>query len=144
MSTPPAPDHDASAPVAEVVTHGYLCTGCPLGCRLEVDEAPDGDIVEVRGFSCRKGRAYAVQEHTDPRRLVTTTVAIDGASCRRLPVRTVEAVPKDVVLDVCRALAPVRLRAPVRLGEVVLADVCGTGIAVVATRTLPAVAPDAD
>lgn len=132
--TPADPD-----PGAEVTTHGYLCIGCPLGCRLEVDEGADGDIVEVRGFSCRKGRGFAVQEHTDPRRLVTTTVAIEGARWPRLPVRTVEAVPKGLVLDVCRELAEVRLHAPVALGDVVLADVCHTGIDVIATRDLPAV-----
>lgn len=125
------------AAVEETVTHGYLCTGCPLGCRLEVDEGADGDIVEIRGFGCRKGERYAVQEHTDPRRLVTTTVAVGGARWPRLPVRTVEAVPKGLVREVCRALAGVRLRAPVALGDLVLADVCGTGIDVVATRAMP-------
>ena len=54
----------------------------------------------------------------------------------RLPVRTVDAVPKDLVVDVCRALAGVHLRAPVALGDVVLADVCGTGVDVVATRAM--------
>lgn len=133
--------NDAEAPAVGdgVSTYGYLCIGCPLGCRLEVDEGADGDIVEVRGFSCRKGRTFAVQEHTDPRRLVTTTVAITGARWPRLPVRTVEAVPKGLVLDVCRALAAVHLHAPVAIGDVVVADVCGTGIDVVATRDLPVV-----
>ena len=130
-----APD-DRGEAGGETVTHGYLCIGCPLGCRLEIDEGADGDIVEVRGFSCRKGREYAVQEHTDPRRLVTTTVAVEGARVPRLPVRTVDAVPKDLVVDVCRALAGVHLRAPVALGDVVLADVCGTGVDVVATRAM--------
>lgn len=128
---------DQAAPAGEAVTHGYLCIGCPLGCRLEVDEGADGDIVEVRGFSCRKGREYAVQEHTDPRRLVTTTVGVEGARWPRLPVRTVDAVPKGLVRDVCRALAGVRVEAPVALGDVVLADVCGTGVDVVATRPMP-------
>ena len=104
-----------------------------------MDEGADGDIVEVRGFSCRKGREFAVQEHTDPRRLVTTTVAVDGARWPRLPVRTVDAVPKELVLEVCRALAAVRLHAPVGIGDVVVADVCGTGVDVVATRDLPEV-----
>ena len=130
-----APDHRDEA-AGETVTYGYLCIGCPLGCRLEVDEGVDGDIVEVRGFSCRKGREYAVQEHTDPRRLVTTTVAVEGARWPRLPVRTVDAVPKGLVADVCRALAGVHVHAPVALGDVVLADVCGTGVDVVATRTM--------
>ena len=52
------------------ITH-YLCIGCPLGCRLEV-EAEEGTVVEVRGFSCKRGKEYAEREHTDPRRLVST------------------------------------------------------------------------
>lgn len=119
-----------------LASRSYLCIGCPLGCRLEVDESAAGDIVEVRGFSCRKGKEYAIQEHTDPRRLVTTTVAIAGAQWPRLPVRTVDPVPKDRVRDVCRALAEVRLEAPVRIGQVIVADVLGTGTDVIATRDL--------
>lgn len=118
-------------------TFTYLCIGCPLGCRLEVDEA-GGDIVEVRGFSCRLGKEFATQEHTDPRRLVTTTVAVDGARWPRLPVKTTGTVPKGLVRDVCRTLSLVRVSAPVRLGDVVAADVLGTGVDVVATRDLPA------
>ncbi len=120
-------------------TFGYLCIGCPLGCRLEVDEDPTGDIVEVRGFSCRLGREFAVQEHTDPRRLVTTTVAVDGGRWPRQPVKTTAAVPRGSVRAVSQALAGVRLTAPVGLGDVVATDVAGTGVDVVATRSMPAV-----
>jgi CxxC motif-containing protein len=123
-----------------VTTYGYLCIGCPLGCRLEVDESAEGDIVEVRGFSCRTGRTFAVQEHTDPRRLVTTTVAVVGARWPRLPVKTTGTVPKASVRAVCAALAGVAVMAPVRLGDVVATDVAGTGVDVVATRHLPALA----
>ena len=52
-------------------TYHYLCIGCPLGCRLELDES-QGEIVEVRGKSCKKGEEFARQAHHDPRRLVTT------------------------------------------------------------------------
>ena len=136
MSPSPPPPTPQRGPDPE--TRSYLCIGCPLGCRLEVDESPVGDIVEVRGFACRKGREYAIQEHTDPRRLVTTTVAVDGARWPRLPVRTVDPVPKDRVRAVCRALGDVRMTAPVHIGDVVVADVLGTGTDVVATRDLPA------
>jgi CxxC motif-containing protein len=116
-------------------TSHYLCVGCPLGCRLEVDSVGD-DIVEVRGHSCKRGEVFARQEHVDPRRFVTTTVAIRGAAWPRLPVATNDQVPKPLMRDVCRALHELRLEAPVALGEVVLADALGTGIDVVATRSL--------
>ena len=128
--------------MSDTETVSYLCIGCPLGCRLEVDEGPDGDIVEVRGFSCRKGKTYAVQEHTDPRRLVTTTVTIDGARWPRLPVRTTGEVPKGLVAEVCRALRSVRVTAPVHLGDVVVADVLGTGCDVVASSDVDRLVAD--
>jgi len=116
-------------------TSHYLCINCPLGCRLEVDASGD-DIIEVRGNACKRGVSFAEQEHVDPRRMVTTTVAIRGAGHARLPVATAAPVPKASVRDVCRALHALELQAPVEIGSVVMADVLGTGIDVVATRTL--------
>jgi CxxC motif-containing protein len=122
-------------PVAE--TSVYLCTGCPLGCRLEVDAVGD-EVLEVRGFSCRRGERYGRQEHVDPRRPLSTTVWIEGAAIRRVPVRTAEAIPRDRVLPAALALRGVRVRAPVHRGQVVVADVAGTGVDVIVTRDLPA------
>jgi CxxC motif-containing protein len=131
--------HEPREPTAEVTTHAYLCTGCPLGCRLEVD-ARDGDVLEVRGFSCKRGERYGRQEHVDPRRPLSTTVWIEGAPVRRVPVRTAEPIPKTRVLDVATALRGMCLRAPVRRGDVVLADALGTGVDVIVTRDLDPVA----
>ncbi len=115
--------------------YSYLCIGCPLGCRLELD-VDDAGLFEVRGNSCKKGEEFARQEHTDPRRTVTTTVACEGGRWPRLPVRTTTTVPRDRVVEVCRALQHVVVHAPVAMGDVVLADVCGTGADVVTTRAM--------
>ncbi len=120
----------------EPITH-YLCIGCPLGCRLEVEEDDEGSIVEVRGFSCRKGKVFAEREHTDPRRMVTTTVSVSGGRWARLPVRTASDVPKDRMIDVVRSLRSIHLRAPIGMGDVIAEDVAGTGVAVIATRDMP-------
>ena len=110
---------------------------CPLGCRVEVEEDADGNIVDVRGYACNKGKTFAVREHTDPRRMVTTTVAVDGGLWPRLPVRTTTAVPKDRVWAVVELLRRVSVKSPVRMGEVVFADIAGTGVDVVASRDMP-------
>ena len=120
-----------------LTTYAYLCIGCPLGCRLELDEDDAGSIVEVRGSSCRKGERYAVQEHTDPRRGVTTTVAVDGGRWPRLPVKTTGDIPKALVAEACAALGAVRVTAPIEIGDVVARDLLGTGVDVVATRDMP-------
>lgn len=120
--------------------HRYTCIGCPLGCRLEV-EVRGGEIVAVRGFSCRRGREFAVQEHTDPRRIVTTTVRVRGGVLPRLPVRTRVPFPKDRVRELCAVLHELTVDAPVALGDVVMENALGTGVAVAATRDVAQAAP---
>jgi CxxC motif-containing protein len=118
------------------ITTPYLCIGCPLGCRLEVEADEAGQLVEVRGFSCKRGKEYAAQEHTAPQRIVTTTVQVTGGQCPRLPVKTRTPVPKALTLAVCQTLRTVVVAAPVALGDIILPDVLGTGVDVVATRTV--------
>ena len=51
-----------------------------------------------------------------------------------LSVKTASDVPKDRIFAVMEALADVRATAPVRIGDVILANVCDTGVDVVATK----------
>jgi len=131
VSTVGEQEHDTT------VSH-YLCIGCPLGCRVEVEDR-GGEIVEIRGQSCKKGDVFARQEHTDPRRVVTTTVAVRDGLWPRLPVKTQGDVPKAKIVEVCRLLHRLELEAPVTMGQVIVADVLGTGVDVVASRDLPRV-----
>ncbi|MGC9502388.1 DUF1667 domain-containing protein [Baaleninema sp.] len=114
----------------------YLCIGCPMGCRLEVEEA-EGEIVEVRGFSCRRGEAYAKQEHVAPQRMVTTTVRVENGLWARLPVKTTDAIPKELMWELCDKLHQLTLQAPIKRGEVVLKNALGTGVDVVSSRDMP-------
>lgn len=116
-------------------TTTYLCIGCPLGCRLEVDE-DQGAILEIRGYDCKKGKSYAEQEHVDPRRMFTGSVTITGAHWTRLPVKTTREVPRDQIQAVAAAVRGLRVTAPVRLGDVIVRDILGTGADLVATRDL--------
>jgi CxxC motif-containing protein len=122
--------------MVESHTSHYLCIGCPLGCRLEVEGDEAGKVVEVRGWSCKNGKAYGRQEHTDPRRFVATTVGIRGASWKRIPVKTSSAVPKGLVRDVVCVVQGVEVEAPIKIGTVILADVLGTGVDIVTTRDM--------
>ncbi len=122
---------------SDVETTQYLCIGCPLGCRLEVDEDPTGDIVEIRGFSCRKGKTFAEREHTDPRRMITTTIGIEGGLWQRLPVHATEELPKDRMWDAIERLRDVSVSAPVAMGEVIVAGILGFDVDVVASRDMP-------
>ena len=69
-------------------------------------------------------------------RTVTGTVAIEGAARPVLPVRTSGEIPKAQVFDVARALRTVKVQAPIAIGDVVLQNVCGTGVDVVAAKNM--------
>ena len=123
--------------MTDVETSHYLCIGCPLGCRLEVDEDAAGDIVEIRGFACRKGKTFAENEHTDPRRMVTTTVTINGGRWARLPVHATEELPKDRMWDVINQLRNIEVDAPIELGDVIVKGILNSDVDIVASRDMP-------
>jgi CxxC motif-containing protein len=111
-----------------------ICTTCPKGCTLIISK--DGEtIVDVKA-GCKRGKDYAQQELTDPRRMVATTVRIEGARHPLLPVYTAAPVPKPRIPELVCALRNVVINAPIQSGAVVLSDVLGTGIDVLASRDM--------
>ncbi|MGE5553120.1 MAG: DUF1667 domain-containing protein [Betaproteobacteria bacterium] len=119
-------------------TQRFTCIVCPLGCPLTVTKPSGGAPVEVSGNRCRRGLEYGRTEASDPRRVLTTTITLAGAGLRRLPVKTAAPIPKNLLPAAAEALRQVRATAPVRVGEVILPDLLGTGVPVVATREIPA------
>lgn len=101
-----------------------ICTCCPQGCHLQVDEAND---YKVTGNGCPNGIAYGKEELTHPTRIITSTVRAEGCLHSRCPVKTSKPVPKGQMAEVVAALDSVVLHAPIHVGDVVLTDVCGTG-----------------
>ena len=110
-----------------------ICIVCPKGCHLRVDEEHD---FAVAGNGCPRGAEYGRIELTNPTRTVTSTVRCTGASHPRCPVKTDRPIPKGLVFAAVAALDGVTLAAPVRLGQVVVENVCGTGADFVATRDI--------
>ncbi len=114
----------------------FTCIGCPIGCPLQLTHE-GRDILEIEGFQCNRGAKYARQEFVDPRRFMSTTVAITGARWKRLPVKVTAPVPKDRVVAAAVEIHKLAVTAPVRLGDVLLKDLLGEkGVDVVATRTM--------
>ena len=114
------------------------CIGCPMGCQITV-ELENGEIKSVTGNTCAIGDKYARNEVTHPERTVTSTVVIDGVDKPRISVKTKGNVPKDKIFDVMKEIDHAEVKAPMHIGDVVIHDVCGTGVDVVATREIAAV-----
>ena len=105
--------------------------GCSLGVTLE-----NGKVTHVAGAACKRGISYAELECTNPRRIVTSTVPVHGGGLRRVPVKTENAIPKGKIIDCLHCLKGVELNAPVAIGDIVIKNVCGTDVDVVATRNV--------
>jgi CxxC motif-containing protein len=95
-----------------------------------------GDEFLVSGNGCPRGRDYAVREVTNPTRIFTTTVFIQGSTHRMLPVRSNGEIPKDMVLSCIRTLASCAVSAPVRCGDVVVRNILDTGVDIIASRSM--------
>lgn len=110
-----------------------ICIGCPMGCPLSV-ELDGNEIVSITGQTCKRGEVYAKKEVTNPTRIVTTTVRVEGGSVDMVSVKTREDIPKGKIFQCVKALKGVTVQAPVHIGDVILANVAGTGVDIVATK----------
>lgn len=112
-----------------------VCICCPLGCMLNVTQDDQNKIL-VTGNSCPRGETYAITEMTDPRRIVTTTVRVKGSDIPMVSVKTKEGIPKNKIMECINELAAIELQAPVNNGDIIKADIAGTGIDVIATKNI--------
>ena len=110
-----------------------ICIGCPMGCPLTV-ELDGTEVVNITGNTCKRGDVYAKKEVTNPTRIVTSTVKVKGGRVDMVSVKTKEDIPKGKVFDCVKALKGMSVKAPVHIGDILLANVAGTGVDIVATR----------
>lgn len=110
------------------------CIGCPRGCVVTV-ELENGSVVSVSGNRCGRGAAYARDEVMNPVRIVTGLVRIPGVATP-LSVKTSSPVPREKMDSVLDEIRGASVKAPVAVGDVIIHDVCGLGVDVVATRSL--------
>lgn len=114
------------------------CIGCPLGCQIMV-ELENGEVVSVSGNTCKRGDDYARKEVTRPTRIVTSTVKVSGGNAPTVSVKTKSDIPKDKIFDCAKALKEVMVQAPIAIGDVLIENVAGTGVDIVATKAVEAV-----
>lgn len=98
---------------------------------MKVTFAEDGSISGIEGNSCKRGITYAEDECTHPRRTVTSTVR---CVCGKVvSVKTESTVPKELVFEVMKEINAIKAPAGLSIGDVVIENVAGTGVNVIAT-----------
>lgn len=124
-----------------IETLQFNCTTCPSECLLtvEVKRGADGAVAEVysvAGNSCPRGDKFAHQELTCPMRVLTTTVAVSGGDEALLPVRTADAIPLELHAKAMGLIRGLVVKAPIRMGDVVLPNLLNTGIDLIASMDI--------
>ena len=104
---------------------------CPRGCDMTVSLSDKGEVLEVVGNACVRGKTYANDECTHPRRTVTSTVMLEDG--RPLPVKTSVAVPKELVFEVMKEINRATAKRGTRIGDIIIKNVCDSGADIIAT-----------
>ena len=110
-----------------------ICIACPMGCHLTIDI--DNDYA-VTGNQCPRGAVYGRKELTNPTRIVTSTVKIINGIHKRLPVKTNGEIPKKYIFQIMKELENVQITSPISVGDLIIENVCDTGVDIVASRSM--------
>ena len=109
-----------------------ICIICPRGCSLEV-KIENGEC-SVSGNACPKGEQYGIEECTAPKRTVTSIVRVANREDTMVSVKTSKAVAKEKIFDVMDKIRNKSVLAPVKIGDVIIADLYGADI--IATKDI--------
>lgn len=113
-----------------------VCICCPSGCRIHV-ELEGNQILKLEGNRCRKGYEYAAQEAVAPMRVLTGLMR--ARDCEKpFAVRSDRPVPKELMRMCAAEMKHYRPKTPIRIGDIVIKDILGTGADIVAAQDFPA------
>ena len=102
------------------------CIICPRDCSLCIDI--DGEKSTVSGNSCPKGEKYGIDECIHPTRTVTSIVRVENRENAMVSVKTASLVPKENISDVMEIIRKTSVKAPVKIGDIILTNIFGTDI----------------
>lgn len=115
-------------------TKEMICIVCPVGCHLQV--TVDEDEVKVTGNRCPRGEEYAREEILAPKRMVTATCRLENEQHPRLPVKTDAPLPFEHINELLNRVYELSLHTPVKTGDILIEDFKGTGVNLVASRSI--------
>jgi CxxC motif-containing protein len=113
-----------------------ICIMCPLACRVAVRLDEKGDVLKVADNQCKRGEEFAAGEAKFPGRVLTTTLITEGGEHVLLPVKTNKPVARSLLMDCMCYLSEIKVKPPVKMGQVIIHNILDTGADVVATGDL--------
>jgi CxxC motif-containing protein len=111
-----------------------VCVQCPMGCKLKITMDEENKISDIAGYTCERGRQYAVQEVTDPKRIIPSSIKVVNGELELVSVKTDRPVSKKLIPEIMIIIKNSMVTAPVKVGQVLVKNILGTGADIVATR----------
>ncbi|MHA2391288.1 MAG: DUF1667 domain-containing protein [Promethearchaeota archaeon] len=110
------------------------CIVCPTGCLIHVEKV-NGELI-IEGHSCKRGEEYAREEFIAPKRILTTTIRVENGFLPLIPVRSDTPIPKERLQETLREIAKTKIKAPIKMGDILIKDVIGLDANIIASRDL--------
>ena len=111
------------------------CIICPIGCKILVDKK--GNKVEItEGNKCKKGINYATNEALNPRRVLTTSALVEYGNWPLVSVKSSRPIPKDKIFEVLKEIKKIKVKAPIKIGKIIIKNVANTGINIISTKSI--------
>jgi CxxC motif-containing protein len=115
-----------------------VCVQCPMGCKLKIIMDEENKISDISGYTCERGKQYAVQEITDPKRIIPSSIKVVNGELPLVSVKTDRPVSKKLISEIMIIIKKSSVTAPVKVGQVLVKNILGTGADIVATRQVNA------
>ncbi len=111
-----------------------VCIECPKGCMLKI--SGKADEPDISGYSCPRGKSFALSELTSPMRTISSTVRTSFSETPVVPVKISAEIPKARIFDVMDEIHKVRLDKRLGTGSVIIQNVLGLEVDVVLTSNV--------
>ena len=95
------------------------CIFCPQGCQITIHSNT------IVGNKCERGKKYAMQEITDPQRILTTTIKVNCGDKPLAGIRSNQPISLSKLKIFMKKLKNKEIYAPIKSGDIVLSDIDG-------------------
>ncbi|MBM7558669.1 DUF1667 domain-containing protein [Marinitoga litoralis] len=112
------------------------CVRCPLGCKVRIEYTEELEVIDVAGNKCPRGREYAIQEISDPHRILVTSVKVKNGKYPLASIKTTEAIPLRLFDEAMRIIEKLEIEAPVKMGDIIIENFLDTGANLIVTRSI--------
>lgn len=110
----------------------YICIVCPNGCHLRYDEVND----TCEGNRCPRGKEYARNEFSHPKRSVTSSVRTSVKGYPVISVRTSKDIDKELIPALLQELKKALVTEKLGMNAVVIKNVLNTDVDIITTTSM--------